>query len=364
MKSTEMRCADLLYEMVLRTALDGFWLVDGRGRFLDVNDAYCALMGYSREELLDMRICDVEVGMTPEQIIACLEHIRATKGERFETQHRRKDGQVIDLELSVSYLKEHDGIFFVFARDLTGHKRRGQMLPEHDQEAVLRLSRLSTVGIMAGEVAHEINGPLNIISMAAEQLPPLLNGNGTCREHAERLCTSILRNTGRISQITHSLNSLMRNDGADATTFVSLREIVGDTLELCQTRLTEHDITLSSADIPPGLEIECWPTQISQVLLNLLSNACDAVDSLDERWIRVDVQDEGDKILLSVTDSGKGIPCDLRTRLFTPFFTTKCRGNGVGLGLNISARIARNHGGNLFLDEYAPNTRFVLRLPK
>jgi C4-dicarboxylate-specific signal transduction histidine kinase len=98
--------------------------------------------------------------------------------------------------------------------------------------------------------------------------------------------------------------------------------------------------------------------------VNLLNNACDAVQNLSERWIRFDVSANEREVILSITDSGKGISEATRRKLFQPFFTTKDPGKGTGLGLNLSRNIAEQHGGSLELDLKSPNTRFVLRLPR
>lgn len=119
LKSSEQR-----YRDIIQTSMDCFWLIDSEGRILDVNDAYCQLSGYTREELLSMRIPDVEAKETPE---VTAQHIHAieTKGyARFETQHRRKDGQLLDIEVSVIYQQDLEGgHFFVFLHDITGRKQ-------------------------------------------------------------------------------------------------------------------------------------------------------------------------------------------------------------------------------------------------
>ena len=113
----------IMYENIVRTAKNGFWLVNAQGRFLDVNDAYCRMTGYSREELLGMSISGIEANESPEDVA---EHIRATaeaRHDRFETRHRRKDGAVIDIEVNANYLDSDGGKFFVFLTDITELKK-------------------------------------------------------------------------------------------------------------------------------------------------------------------------------------------------------------------------------------------------
>ncbi|MHB8085691.1 MAG: PAS domain-containing sensor histidine kinase [Dehalococcoidia bacterium] len=119
---SERKQAEMERETILRTAMDGFWMVDMQGRFLNVNDTYCKLIGFSRDELLSMRIKDVEARDTESDIARRIERIVKTGAERFETRHKCKDGVVVDIEVSVNYLDMHGGRLFVFLRDITMRK--------------------------------------------------------------------------------------------------------------------------------------------------------------------------------------------------------------------------------------------------
>ena len=123
------------------------------------------------------------------------------------------------------------------------------------------------------------------------------------------------------------------------------------------------NVDLKIADIEPGLEIACRPTQIAQVLVNLINNSRDAVSNLNEKWIKVEVDKTDDNIIIAITDSGPGIPASVRAKMFNPFFTTKEVGVGTGLGLSISAGIIKSHNGQLRLASKSKNTRFEVVLP-
>jgi PAS domain S-box-containing protein len=130
---TERKRAEEEYRTILRTTMDGFWTADMHGRFLDVNDAYCQLIGYSRDELLTMRISDMEAVERPEETAQRIQRIMETGEARFETRHRCKDGRMIDLEVSVNYAKIGDGRLYVFLRDITERKRM-----EEEREKLIR----------------------------------------------------------------------------------------------------------------------------------------------------------------------------------------------------------------------------------
>jgi PAS domain S-box-containing protein len=127
---TERKKAEEEYQTIIRTAMDGFWLADMQGHFLEVNESYCDLIGYSRDELLNMSITDVEVIERPEETAKHIQKITEVGYDRFETRHRRKDGEVVEVEVSVNYLPTEGGRMIVFLRDITERKRAEEALRE------------------------------------------------------------------------------------------------------------------------------------------------------------------------------------------------------------------------------------------
>ncbi|OGP24017.1 MAG: hypothetical protein A2X93_08255 [Deltaproteobacteria bacterium GWC2_56_8] len=123
---SKLRFTEERYKTIIRTSLDGFWIVDLTGRFIDVNDAYCSLIGYSRGELLKMRISDVEALETPEETARHIALVLEAGHARFETHHRRKDGRVLNIEVSANYTDAGGGFLFVFLRDITEIKKSSE----------------------------------------------------------------------------------------------------------------------------------------------------------------------------------------------------------------------------------------------
>ncbi|MBX9766682.1 MAG: GHKL domain-containing protein [Bdellovibrionales bacterium] len=145
---------------------------------------------------------------------------------------------------------------------------------------------------------------------------------------------------------------------------VPLTSIYENMLEFSKDRLEEAQVSLELTSPLPGLSLKCNRMQISQVLLNLLYNAIDAIRELPIKWIKVETTLSADWIEIKVTDSGPGIPPEIRHHLMKPFFTTKPEGNGTGLGLAISEKILKAHGGSLNYNPTSEHTRFIARLPR
>lgn len=238
-----------------------------------------------------------------------------------------------------------------------------QKLVKQQQSEIITKSKFSALGEMAAGIAHEINNPLAIISLLAEKLSS--SADAGLDQHLIKTNTKqILSATTRAAKIIKGLRTFSRDGSNDLYAVVSLKNVIDETLVLCEQRLKNNEVKLLVDEIPIDVQIECNSTQISQVILNLINNAFDAIAALPEKWIKLNFRDNGDVIEIFVTDSGSKISEDVRDRLFQPFFTTKEVGKGTGLGLSISRGIIHSHGGSLSLDTSSPNTCFVVTLPK
>jgi signal transduction histidine kinase len=236
---------------------------------------------------------------------------------------------------------------------------------EKKQLLLVQSSKMAALGEMAGGVAHEINNPLSVIALKVDQLEEALHeGAIEPSEFLESL--GIVRKTcERIGKIVSGLRIFARDGGNLPVETASLDLIVQDTLALCSERFSNHGVTLEVRDYAaPGAAVDCRPIEISQVLLNLLNNSYDAIDSFEEKWIRIDIVETPTAFEIGVTDSGRGITPEIQDKILQPFFSTKEIGKGTGLGLSISKGIIESHSGKLYLDRNCANTRFVISLPK
>jgi signal transduction histidine kinase/putative methionine-R-sulfoxide reductase with GAF domain len=229
---------------------------------------------------------------------------------------------------------------------------------------LLHASKMSSLGEMSSGIAHEINNPLAIVHGKSHQIRRLLAAGSVDSEKIKKLTEDIDHTVGRISRIIKGLQSFSRDGSTDPFETKSIKALVEETLAFCNNRFRDHDIDLRISEIPDHLEIQCRPSQLSQVLLNLLNNAFDAIHKSDQRWVSVSWVEKPGSVQIQVTDSGPGIPEEIRSKVLEPFFTTKEVGKGTGLGLSISLGIVRSHQGSLSIDADSPHTRFSIEVPK
>jgi len=253
--------------------------------------------------------------------------------------------------------------FVALIQDVSEMRRNERLLADQ-RVRMINSSKLAAIGEMAGSLAHEINNPLSVIHGRSERLRFLAADNNLNVPEVVKTAEKIEATAMRISKIVNGLRTLSRDAEKDMTEKTRISSLIAETIELSVQRFRHHQIDLQVDQVDENLTIECKAVQISQVLLNLLNNAFDAVIGSDQpRWVRVRVASEQNQIRIAVENSGKGIPAEIRGKIFDPFFTTKEAGKGTGLGLSISRSIVEAHRGTLYLDETSEVTRFVCVLP-
>jgi signal transduction histidine kinase len=234
---------------------------------------------------------------------------------------------------------------------------------EELRKMMIQVSKLSDLGIYAATIAHEINTPLTILTGQNELLDQKNANRQVTPEVLKKFTQSNERNIQRITKIVAGLKNLTRDGKDDPFESTYVTSIFDDIKELCLKKISEKDVELSF-ECSPNATLECRHSQISQVLVNLISNASDAIEKLPSKWIKVGCMDTGSEIVLTVTDSGNGIPNEVSDKMFSQFFTTKEAGKGTGIGLTVSAEIMKDHNGEMSIDKKCPNTKFVLKFPK
>lgn len=251
--------------------------------------------------------------------------------------------------------------FYFFARE----NERALLSLEDQRSRSFSSAKFAALGEMAGGIAHEINNPMMAINMSNENLRYLIQDENINRANALEKVETISKTIKRVASIIHSMRNFSREASQDHFQGESIQRIIDETLVFCNERFRNHGVDLRIKIPSEEVLLSCRPVQVSQVLLNLLNNAFDAVEALEHKWVEVEVlKGRGNRVLLSVTDSGAGVAEENLEKIFEPFFTTKPAGKGTGLGLSLSKQIAMDHRGDLYLDTYFTNTRFCLWFPE
>lgn len=231
------------------------------------------------------------------------------------------------------------------------------------QAQLIQSGKLAAVGTLAAGVAHELNQPLMIIRGYAQEL--LGDGRIADAETRDDLRRIEAQTTRMAAIITHLRDFSRQSTGRREAT--DLNRIVADALAFLHQQLKTRNIVVTQ-DLDPALPpVSIDSLQIEQVLLNLITNARDAIEATGTGAIAIRTQRASDgRIALSVTDTGPGIPAEIQPRIFDPFFTTKEVGKGTGLGLSICYGIVDAHGGELTMESPVADgrgARFTMRLP-
>lgn len=332
--------------------LDGLWLRS--------NPAFLGIIGYSREEA-DGGLTYWQ--LTPRRYDAQeAEQLRLLQDTGrygpYEKEFVRKDGSLVPVRLN-GYLVEAQGgqhLIWSFIEDITAERDLAQQ-----RLAAIHQSKLAALGELAASVAHEINNPLSVIMGYADVLEASV---GTGDEALVREAVGhIQRAVERASAIADSLRRTSRDSALHRSEPVSVTEVVRDATVLTSARVRAEGLTLR-VSVVDDVRVRGNPIELGQVLINLVNNAVDAVQTAPEREIGVSVRQQQEQVEIAVEDSGPGVADEHRERIFDAFFTTKPLGSGTGLGLSISRQIARSMGGDLAYERTpAHHTRFVLRLP-
>ncbi|MCE2571299.1 ATP-binding protein [Motilimonas eburnea] len=276
---------------------------------------------------------------------------------------------VLTFGLCISFLLSFS---FYFARQVERKKHELEMKNEelrlknkeiaNTQSQLVHSTKLASLGEMATGIAHELNQPLQVISMNAEMGPEYLAQGKTNR--VVKAFTDIMQQVDRAQSIIKQLRCFGRDSAHDEHQSISSEELIKSSLMFLKRQFTSKNIEVRENIAPALPQIKCNKVQIEQVLLNLLVNARDAVENCEEKVVGIKAFQKDRRLYIEVYDNGTGIPQAALDKIFDPFFTTKEVGKGTGLGLSISHAIIEQHGGEISVESQpAKGTQFLVQLP-
>jgi two-component system NtrC family sensor kinase len=348
-----LRESEERYRRLFSAATDAIFTLDRNGTITSLNEAAEALWNVRAAVVVGARWDAVLPFEMPAMVAEQISRAVAGESRAFEAWLRRADSARGVVAMSISPLVEegHTTAVLGIVRDVSEQRRV--------QAQLLQAEKMSAIGQLVGGMAHEINNPLASILMNME----LLVAEAKDPVQLETL-TAVKTETDRAAQIVRNLLTYVR--GQDATrAVVDLRDAVRGALALRRNQLLNQQIQVE-VDLPSEPVLVSGNTvNLQQVLMNLLINAEHAIRSDRGRghlWLRLAVG--GGQAVIMVDDDGPGIPPELLSRVFDPFYTTKPEGEGTGLGLSVSAGIVADHQGRISaVERPGGGARFVVELP-
>jgi len=368
-KQTEV--ALKLFRALIERSGDAIYVVDPEtGKFLDVNARAFKSLGYTRDELLGMRVFDVAMGVDRELFDNTGAKTRDGKQATLEVMHRRKDGTTFPVEVSVSHVRLDRDYLVGNVRDIS---ERNQRIAEQRQlEEQLRQSqKMEGIGQLAGGVAHDFNNILGAMMLQTELAEITADVPEGVKEDLRQIRGAVERAANLTRQLLlFSRKQVMQPRNLD------LNEAVTSLAKMLR-RIIGEDIRLVLNLDPRPMMTRADPGMIDQMLMNLTVNARDAMPeggritietgeaTVDEEVARQHADAiPGNYVSMVVRDTGTGIPPETMSRIFEPFFTTKEAGKGTGLGLATVFGIVKQHHGWITVEsEPGQGTSFSIYLP-
>ncbi len=352
----QLETAKMRYSDIIEHSADAIISIDNDQRITSWNKGAEEMLGWSREEIIGESIRK----LVPEELIEmkeleCIDFGMQYRGHvgNYETERLAKNGEKKLVNLTESFIRNSDDEIVgrsQILRDLTDVKMR--------EEQIQQSERLATVGHMAAGVAHEVGNPLTAISSLVQVCQ-----RKTDDEFLQDQLKKVREHIQRINKIVRDLVDFSRPSNMQAED-VQINEVIQSAVGLLQhdARCRDVEFELNLAD---DLKlVSCVPDQIHQVLVNLLLNAVDAMQGVEDPKVTITTEQKDRHAQLTVTDIGKGIKEEHQSRIFEPFFTTKEVGSGTGLGLSVSHGIINKIGGSIRVEStYGEGTSFIIQLP-
>lgn len=393
-------------QTILETAMDGFWLVNMQGRLLEVNNAYCRLSGYTRQELLSMDISELETIESNTETIEHIRKLKALREDRFESKHRRKDGTIFDLDISVQYREEEEGQMVVFLRDITDRKLAEEKIRTSQAKLsetleISNRSRKTLLSVLEDQrrtqqeintlnaelehrvdertkqleaankeleafsysVSHDLRAPLRHISGFADMLEKDVQGK--LPEKSLHYLDVINSSARKMGTLIDDLLSFSRTGRAELRkSNFQMNQLLEDALLQVKNSTTDRKISWNIANLP---EVFGDYNLLRLVWVNLLENAVKYSRTRKEATIRITFSEDHQEHVFSIQDNGVGFDMQYVNKLFGVFqrLHSPTEFEGTGIGLANVRRIISRHGGRTWAEaELDRGATFYFSLPK
>jgi PAS domain S-box-containing protein len=363
---TERKQIEAKLNAIFNASVEGIITIDMADIIVSANAAVETIFGYKPEELMGCSINKL-MPLSPKELNdSRLPQAEKCAGQIQEIEGLHKNGSVVPLDLSLAkYSIDHENYFTYIVRDVSLRKRREQQDKEHlDQLA--HVTRLGLMGEMASGIAHEVNQPLCAISNYTQVSLNLINSENPDLVKLNEILRKNKQQALRAGQIIHRMREFVKPQSKHRST-ADINTLIHDAVDLCNVKLKHNDIKLTynlENNLPP---VFVDHIQIEQVIINLIRNSIDALQSLPAKQHRhLSIRSRlnlNKDIQVGVKDNGPGLDEEQQQKIFTPFYTTKA--DGMGMGLSISRSLIEAHEGTLhFNSQPGKGSSFYFTLPR
>jgi PAS domain S-box-containing protein len=360
-----IRESEQRFRTLFEKANDAIFLENERDEIIEANERACALLGYSREELLKMKVSDLQAPEVRDQGEGLIRReLERHGGETFESVDLHRSGRRVVVEVTNTPIFDHGRkLVLSVVRDVTERKRAAEALQQM-QEQLAHANRVATMGQLTASIAHEIAQPIGAVYNRANAALNFLNRDPPDLEEVREAISRIGDAAERAREIIGGIRDQVKKSPSRKDVF-DLNRAIEEVLLLASNAITKDAIAVQTEFAKDLPLLHGDRVQLQQVALNLILNALEAMrstsDPLRDLRISTEAKEAGD-VLVSVRDTGPGITSEHLERIFEPFFTTKP--GGMGIGLSICRSIIEAHGGSLWAGANQPRgTTFQFTLP-
>jgi len=359
----ELKEANDFLMNLIESSVDGIIVANMKGDILIFNKGAENILGYKSEEVVGK--LHIQSIYPPGVAKEVMEKLRSPdfggvgKLNSFPIFHRRKDGELIEGDLSASVIFDEKGKEIASVgifKDLRERLRIEREL-QKIQQALLQSEKLAAMGRLTSQIAHELNNPIYGIMNTLELLKTEIHPDSKRR----RILELSLSETQRLSEMLRNMLSFSKPE-EEKRRPIKVNELVEGILLVMEKQMREANIKVETSFDDGIPEVMASTNQMRQVMLNIIKNAKEAMPQGGTLTVRT--ARENNSVLIYIQDTGTGIPEEIRNKIFEAFFTTKQKVKGVGLGLSVCYGIIKDHGGEIKVEsEEQKGTTFTVSLP-